>query len=192
MPAVQKRYRVTWAVPLFDRVAPAYHVCVGVTDTLVSAYRGLGSLGDSAPPDSIDCVEWSWAGRARVTCTGYVEQPVTTAGQWNDGPATGRYRVLVTQDPTVVRNRRRPQLRPHVYLQWLERTETGTQAVREMVELPIDSSVSALGLPVIWQRSGNWYVSIRGTKQAFLNDFSSTELIFALGPPGQVSKAAER
>src|SRR2546427_3452508 len=60
-------------LPNFDPAVPTYSLCAGA-DTIRTAYHGYGSLGDLAPPrDSLSCIEWTWLGRARVTCSGSVE-----------------------------------------------------------------------------------------------------------------------
>src|SRR3989454_6014049 len=106
LPAFQKRYRVAWLIPNFDPAVPTYSLCAGA-DTIRTAYHGYGSLGDLAPPrDSLSCLEWTWLGRARVTCSGSVERAVVTRGRWVAGEASGWYRII-----SVV-EQRRPHDRP--------------------------------------------------------------------------------
>src|SRR5256886_10021159 len=127
----QKRYRVAWLIPNFDPAVPTYSLCAGA-DTIRTAYHGYGSLGDLAPPrDSLSCLEWTWLGRARVTCSGSVERAVVTRGRWVAGEASGWYRII-----SVV-EQRRPHDPPHVFVPWVAPARTAPPDTRvAMVELP--------------------------------------------------------
>jgi hypothetical protein len=59
-------------------------------------------------------------------------------------------------------------------------------SVRSVVELPIDPKVTALWEIELLTRYGKWYASLAGTKPKFMRDFASTQLMFELGPPGQI------
>src|ERR1041384_2821424 len=43
-PGVDKTHHVTWMIPMFDRVAPGYVLCVSSGDTLLPAYHGAGRM----------------------------------------------------------------------------------------------------------------------------------------------------
>ena len=44
LPGTEKHYSTTWVVPNLDLVAPSFHLCAGVGDTLRRAYRGRGPV----------------------------------------------------------------------------------------------------------------------------------------------------
>lgn len=193
LPGTQKHYSVTWVIPMMDRFAPGYRLCVSVADTLRVAYHGWGSLHDTAPRDSVTCLEWAWQGRSRVTCSGLAEHAIATGGRWTDADASGWYRLILAYEPTVVPNRRRPELRPHAYVQWVEHSETGPPYnLRAITELEIDRKATALWETAIWLHDGRWYASLLGTRKTFMNDFHGAEYTYRLGPPGDVSRAEVR
>jgi len=192
LPGTQKRYRVTWLVPLFDRASPGYNLCVSVADTMQIAYHGRGSLDDTAAQDLITCLEWAWAGRSRVTCSGDAEHAIAEGGRWTDADAGGWYRLILAYEPTVEPGRR-PDTRPHAYVQWVEHSRSGPPyPIRATVELEIDRKVTGLWETAVFQRDGRWYAGLTGTRKTFLNDFHHAEFAYRLGRPGQASRAEAR
>ena len=192
-PPTQRHYDVTWVVPLLDRSPPGYRLCVSVADTMQVAYHGQGSFYNTAARDSITCLEWVWEQRSRVTCSGDVEHGLAEGGRWTDAEASGWYRLILTQEPTVVRGRRGLEVRPHAYVQWVAHSPTGPPyPIRATVELEIDRKVTALWETAVVEHDGRCYASLGGTRKTFLNDFHSAELAFRLGPPGQVLRSEVR
>ena len=181
-PGTEKRYRVVWVIPNFDRATTMYYVCLGVGDTLHRAYRGYGSLRGSASPDSIMCIEWEWQARRRVACSGQAERTVATGGRWAVGDEGGWYQVFLTEEPEP------PTPRPHIYVQWVVQPASGLRHVRQSAEVVVDRKVWALWDPVVWTEGGRWYVSFDGFKHAFMNDLASAHLRYQLGLPGEVTK----
>ena len=177
--AKQKDYRVVWVIPNLDRFPPGYLLCVGTGDTLRPAYAGRGSLDASAPADSVDCVEWLWQERTRVTCTGKASRAVVEGGRWSDSAGSGWYRLILTSEDSG----RRP--RPLAVVQWLERSSADAPVtVRSTAELPFPPEVQWAADPALGEIYGRWCASIvtdRKTAFGFKRDW----LRFTLGPPGQ-------
>ena len=178
LPAFQKRYRVAWLIPNFDPAVPTYSLCAGA-DTIRTAYHGYGSLGDLAPPrDSLSCLEWTWLGRARVTCSGSVERAVVTRGRWVAGEASGWYRII-----SVV-EQRRPHDRPHVFVQWVAQAGTAPRdTVVAMVELPLGKALYRANVAVE-EGPGQWCANVVATRKGLMG-FKDASFRFALGPPGE-------
>ena len=194
----QEHFQTTWVVPNLHRLAPRFRLCVEAAGVLQPAYTGVGSLTETAEPDTVTCLAWEWESRPRVTCTGRAERSIVEGGQWVDSAGTGGfYRVIRVDEPTRVRgyDADRPQERPHVYVQWIETTSTSLHSaptgVRATVALPIDrDKVWALRDADIWRRAGRWTVTLYGYKRAFMNDVARAELVFELGGPGQATLTA--
>lgn len=196
-------HKVTWIIPNLDVMPPSFQLCATVHDTTVHAYRGSGSLTDSARTDSITCIAWEWQQRPRVSCTGRQEHGFITGGHWttaDPSSAGGFYRLYLTEEPTVVKGYKKdhPQDRPYVYVQWVEprpRNVTDDTAsryeVRTSISLPIDRDrIRGLYGLELWRREAHWMASMRGYKHAFMNDFAKTELVFQLGAPGEATLVA--
>src|SRR5437660_7995061 len=189
MPGTQKHYSVTVVIPNLDVMPPRYFLCVGIADTLRQAYVGQGSLYPFAEPDSITCIEWLWERRVRLACSGLAQRSLATGGHWVEQDAGGWYRLILTEEPTMVPGWRHPQPRPRAYVQWVERSAAGPPyAVRATVLLDLDRNVTALWEPQLWLEKGRWYASLEGTRKAFMNDFHRAHLAYRLGPPGLVSR----
>ena len=62
-------------------------------------------MTESAPLDSITCLEWARDDRARVTCSGLggVEQTLAIGGRWDEGETSGWYRLILTEAPPAFR-----------------------------------------------------------------------------------------
>jgi hypothetical protein len=201
LPGTQKHYKTTWFVPNLDLAAPRFHLCATVRDTSRKAYMGYGSLGEIAKPDSVMCVIWEWGAIPRVSCTGRAKRAVVTGGRWAEEAGErgeGFYRLFLTEEPTRVKGYKTPRDRPHVYVQWVEPPPTAPAGqavrpyrVRETVSLPLDrDKVWAIAHADLWRREGRWMVSLEGHKHAFMNDMARAEVVFELGPPGQVRMVA--
>lgn len=184
----EKRHRVTWVVPLLDRVYPGYRLCIAVADTLRPAFQAPGSMElPAAEPDSVTCQEWVWERRTRIACISHSAHGIAAGGRWDDSVAQGWYRLILVEEPTAIPGSRGDDIRPHAYLQWIE--QSGRRLpyrVRAIIELPIDHKVTALWETAIWRRDGRWVASMKGTRKTFMNDFHRAELTFTLGSPGQI------
>lgn len=188
LPGIQERYGVTWFVPNFDRVAPSYHLCVGFGAAPRCAYQGYGSLAAEPPIDSIVCLQWSWHGGERVTCSGRARQGLVFGGRWADGEASGSYRLIVTEEATPDRRRYPWGQRPAIYVQWVEQSGADVPArVRTTVEVPLGPKVTSLRDVTLLYHDGRSLARVNGTKKTFLNDYASAWIMFELGPPGQVT-----
>lgn len=190
LPGIGKQYSVTWVVPLLDRVAPAYRLCVGSDDGAQTAYFGQGSLSSRAPVDSLTCLAWTWAGHERVTCSAvrrFGGKTLASGGVWTEGAVTGWYQLILTEELTKVKGRKALVPRPRAYVQWIEPDASGQRyTIRDMIQLPIDPKVTALWEIDLMRRDSTWYAIMRGTKPKFMNDFASTVVMIELGPPGHV------
>jgi hypothetical protein len=72
-------------------------------------------------------------------------------------------------------------------VQWLEPGASDQRdAVREIIQLPLDPKITALWEIELVRRDTSWYAVMRGTKPKFMSDFASTQVVFELGSPGQV------
>jgi hypothetical protein len=200
--ATQMHYGVTWLVPNLDRIAPSFRLCATVHDTTRPGYRGYGSLTATAQPDSLSCVVWRWEGSLRMSCSGRAHRDVVTGGHWTDTVGERRegfYRLFLTIEPTEVNGYRKghPQDRPYVRVQWVEplpnagAERAAHYRIRQTQDLTFDrNKVHTVEEVQLWRREGRWVASLTGRKKAFMNDFARTELVFALGAPGQASLIA--
>ena len=198
---MSEHHSVMWIVPNLDVVAPRFELCANVADTLRHIYSGIGSLQASAESASVTCTILRWQGTAHAGCNDRVRQNVVTGGRWVDSARTereGLYRLLLTEQPTQVKGYKKnyPQDRPYVYVQWLEPTDGADSATQRFridttVSLPIDrDKVTNIDRVQLWRREGQWMASLDGYKKTFMNDFAHTELIYALGAPGEAAKVA--
>lgn len=188
LPGSQRHYKMMWFIPNLDVGRPSFRLCVAFGDTLRPAYQGYGSLAETAPTDTVSCVAWEWDAVPRVSCNGYSRQAVVTGGQWKaPSGRDGFFRLfLVDQD------------RPLAFAQWVEPLEAADRSdttrryqVRDTVRLPFDrDKVWAITGMQLWRREGRWVASLEGLKHAFMNDMSRAELVYGLGPPGQVTHLA--
>lgn len=71
-------------MPNLDIVAPRYDIWMGVRDTVQQVYTGIGSLGENANRDVVDCVIWRSNGSPRVSCNGRTREAVVSGGGWTD------------------------------------------------------------------------------------------------------------
>jgi hypothetical protein len=198
----EKRYGTTWFVPNLDRVAPSFTLCVESGGALRDAYEGRGSLGETAERDSVECISWEWETSPRVSCTGRATQSLVTGGRWVDSISGGEgfFRLFLTEEPTRVKgyDKDKPQNRPHVYVQWVERRDANAGAgaeppynVRATVSLPFDrDKVWAVDRLQLWRREGRAMASLHGYRHSFMDDMARTEVVFELGAPGQATKVA--
>ncbi len=170
LPAAQKRYRVMWVVPM-ETFFRAYSLCAASSDTLRTAYHGYLRLpAKDPPPDSLTCLEWAWAGRTRVTCSGAAQTALVSRGGWTAGDASGWYRILSD--------------RPHVFVQWVAHADTGPRdTVVAMVELPLGDAISRADVAVE-QGAGRWCANVVASRRPSTG-WRDALFRFALGPPGE-------
>lgn len=174
--------------PPIEHFVNEYWLCAGVDDsTLRPLYQGWGSRNERAPLDSVVCLQWQWRDRTRNTCSVGREAAVDSGGKWTDGNASGFYRVIRTEEPTLVHDRKRTITRPHAYVQWLEDPGAGPPyIVRATVKLDLGPKVNSLARALVRQRDGRSYVVLSGTQNKLWSDFAPADVYFELGPPGQV------
>jgi hypothetical protein len=93
-----------------------------------------------------------------VTCTGPgAEDRIQTSGSWRDSRGSGFYRLIVVRD-------RISDERLGVYLQWVQRTDSGPpELVRETIALPLVPRLVALDEAALYSTSGGVCVSVRST-----------------------------
>jgi len=178
LPAFQKRYRVAWLIPNFDPAVPTYSLCAGA-DTLRTAYHGYLRLpAKDPPPDSLTCLEWAWAGRTRVTCSGAAQTALVSRGGWTAGDANGWYRIISTLEE------QRRDNRPHVFVQWVAHAGTGPRdTVVAMVELPLGNAISRADVAVE-QGAERWCTNVAASRRTS-RGWKPALFRFALGPPGE-------
>src|SRR5206468_5420250 len=86
-------------VPPVERFFNWYGVCAGPADSALDlAYDGsvrLRGSADRSAGDTLNCLQWTWRGRARATCTGPdAEDRVQWGGGWSDANGSGYYRLI--------------------------------------------------------------------------------------------------
>jgi hypothetical protein len=117
-----------------------------------------------------------------------------SGGRWSDGATGGGgfFRVLLTQELAQLKGRKKPQMAPHVYVQWLERTTADgfpPYRIRATLPVPFDRDEVRDVVDVrLWSRGNEWLMSLVGYKHDFMDDFAHAEVVFKLGAPGQVSR----
>jgi len=178
LPAAQKRYRVMWLVPM-ESFFRAYSLCVAASDTLRTAYHGYLKLpAKNPPPDSLSCLEWAWAGRTRVTCSGAAQTALVSRGGWTAGDASGWYRII-----SILEDGRRDD-RPRVFVQWVARSGTSPRdTVVAMAELPLGKALYRANVAVE-EGAGQWCANVVATRKVLMG-FKDASFRFALGQPGE-------
>lgn len=185
--ATTARRRGLWIVPAIERFGNAYWLCAGATDTsLQRAYGGVVLFAVATPTDSITCLEWSWQGRTRVTCSGPHEtRALQTGGSWTEAGASGFYRLIVVEATWDARE-------PGVFLQWVQRSDTSSlETVRETVALPLVAGLIEIEEVWFWLPRGRPVcvtVDSRGTPTRWWKDQARERVAFELGPPGQMRR----
>lgn len=202
-PKIERHYSTTWVVPNLDRATPRFSLCANVGGTQRAAYAGYGSLREGIRPDTIACVIWEFADTARINCAGRSQRRFVTGGHWVDtsgAGAEGFYRILLTEQPTVIPGSKKHRVwnRPYLYVQWVESRREATAAeittpyaVRTTMSLPFDrvGIYSADGLQ-LWRRNSRWIASFEGHKHGFMDNMAWAEVDVELGAPGQATLVA--
>ncbi len=130
------------------------------------------------PPDSLTCLEWAWAGRTRVTCSGAAQTALVSRGGWTAGDANGWYRIISTLEE------QRRDNRPHVFVQWVAHAGTGPRdTVVAMVELPLGNAISRADVAVE-QGAERWCTNVAASRRTS-RGWKPALFRFALGPPGE-------
>jgi hypothetical protein len=185
------RRRGIWLIPAIERFGNAYWLCAGAADTaLQMAYGGTVWFGAPATTaDSVACLEWSWEGRTRVTCSGpHDKRAIQTGGNWSDDGGRGFYRLIVVEVSWDAREH-------GVFLQWVQQSETEPrETVRETVAFPLSANLIAIEEAWFWLPGGRppcVSVDTRGPPRHFLSWGPERERIaFELGPPGHMRRVA--
>src|ERR1041384_1002555 len=204
-PGVDKTHHVTWMIPMFDRVAPGYVLCVSSGDTLLPAYHVAGRMEGPWPRDSVACVRWTWRDQPRTSCSGNAERALASGGRWIEGEATGWYQVILTREDTTPPGRGRlgrrwqgpprPQNRSLVVVQCLEQSDAARPAmVRWAVTQQLDKDVEAAGEVTLEERYNRWCATVntvRSVRRLYWTSDKREVVTFTLGPPGQAHPVPE-
>ena len=185
------RQRGIWLIPAIERFGRPYWLCAGPADTaLQMAYGGgLSFVEPATGPDSVTCLDWSWEGRTRVTCSGPGEErAIQTGGSWSDDRGRGFYRLIVIDETWDVRE-------AGVFLQWVQQSETGSrETVRETVAFPLPARLIEIEDAWFWLpywRHPCVSVDTRNRPRRLWSLGPPRERIaFELGPPGDMRRVA--
>ncbi len=187
LPATGQTYhKVRWVTPL-EQGPASYRVCVSAGQRLESAFVTY-FRADSAPRDSLTCVEWAWEDRARATCSGVNKrrQHLTTGGRWQDDSSSGWFRLILTEGPDQVFRNGLPHFMPHAFVQWMEEVP-GFRRVKHIAEVPLDPGIMKVESIELVQRRGVWHASLQGFAPRLIGLAGSSSLLFALGGPGDIT-----
>jgi hypothetical protein len=173
-------------IPPMEHFGNTYWVCAGTQDSLSVAYNGFAPAYDtsSVPRDTLTCQEWIWESRTHVTCAGRGDRALQSGGNWFDARGMGFYRLILVEPSALER-------RPAAYLQWIQRADSATEIVREMIALPMASRPQELNEARLWSRPIGACVSVRttGLPERWYKSESKKRVALDLGPPGQFHEA---
>lgn len=185
-----RRYGIL-LVPAFESFGTSFTLCSGqVPDSVMHIiYTGTFGLRVEAPVRTVFCSEWVWEQRGRIACSTHDESKVVEGGHWSADGRHGRYQVLLTEELGAAPGYRSPVPRPRAYVVWVVETAEGLPlGAVETVRLPIDDQVMALSRVDLLELNGRFYASLTAYRG---NKYELTHLRFELGPPGQVTRAAQ-
>ncbi|HEY2377877.1 MAG TPA: hypothetical protein VGH98_18030 [Gemmatimonadaceae bacterium] len=151
-------------VPAVERFFNWYGVCAGPADSLLElTYNGLVRLhygAEGSAADTLNCLQWTWRGRPRGTCTGpSAEDRVQLGGGWSDARGSGYYRLIGVSHGS-------PSAESGVYVQWVERRLTGpSEVVRETMAISLTPDIfSSLEAKLFAESSGAVCVDVRSVR----------------------------
>ncbi|MFL5613026.1 MAG: hypothetical protein ACJ796_05130 [Gemmatimonadaceae bacterium] len=152
-------------IPPVERFVNWYGVCAGPADSALElAYHGIVSLqygGERATVDSVNCLRWTWRGRARATCTGpRAVDRLQRGGGWSDANGSGYYRLIAAGLGSE-------NGESGLYVQWVQQSATGSpEVVRETVAIPLaPNSLSILEAKLFAENSGAVCVDVRALRR---------------------------
>lgn len=161
-----------------------YWLCAGPSDSALRiAFEGSARYDEWRA--KVSCRAWDWRGQPHATCSDSVHarsQLEIDGGRWSLADTVGSYRLIVTDEARSVSGRRRPEVRPTVYVQWIEELENDrVQRVHAIAALSLDPSTGPFGEVSLEEipTGGSWCAVVRGRKPQS----------FALGPPGEARPA---
>lgn len=186
LPGVRIHSDFLLIIPGFDMASPSYSLCTSVGDTLWHAFEGYGTLTSHAPTDSLDCLEWRWQARQRVTCSGLRLTALVSGGAWTGERGEGSYRLILDHDTVTPPGHHKPLDRRRVFVQWLEPLPDGGTRVVRTERLPIARKIDWIdSLRLRHGPTGRWCAEVRGEWQVFTWDVNKP-LDYLLGPPGEM------
>lgn len=151
-------------VPAVERFFNWYGVCAGSADSLLElAYDGYVRLhygGEGAAVDTLNCLQWSWHGRPRATCTGPgAEDRVQRGGGWSDARGSGYYRLIAVSHGS-------PSAESGVYVQWVEQSRASpSESVRETIAISLTPDIlSSLEAKLFAESSGAACIDVRSVR----------------------------
>ena len=175
-------------IPPAEKFGNPYWLCAGASDsTLTLVYDGHGSLSPTSRADFLMCIEWTWEGRDRMTCSVRGEGSIVSGGRWTDGAAHGWFRVYRTAELRRMSGYDRPVKGVAVYVQWIE--ESGSVPpfpVRAIVRVPFDSKVNHIQRMEVAQAIDRTYLHLTGTRSTFMDSYAPMRRTFELRRPGVI------
>jgi hypothetical protein len=123
-------------VPPIEKFFNWYGVCAGTSDSgLELTYHGRVRIhygGEGSKVDTLNCLQWTWQGRHRATCTGPgAENTIQRGGGWSDAHGSGFYRMIAVSHGSA-------SAESGVYVQWVQYGNTGlSETVRETIAISL-------------------------------------------------------
>lgn len=179
LPAVRVRKRIFWLSMMETFGRTAYWICTAPAVPTGRAEKPLlGRVVGHIAGDSVSCLEWRRARMRELTCDNDVDRHIVSGGEWNDGPAHGTYRLIVTTVDAA------PSPEYRVFVQWLElSSDKPLHPVRATAQLPAPA-IDLNPFPAFNQLDGAWTVVVKSNRPGMKG--ADRFMTFNLGKPGEM------
>jgi hypothetical protein len=176
LPAGKVRKRIFWLSWMETFGMTDYWLCVQPVGSSTSPRRAY--VRGNVAGDVVDCLEWVWREKERLTCNGPLEHRIVDGGEWTDSTGLGIFRVIVADADARA-------YKFQGFVQWLDPIAFGEAVhVRAVVELPGGDNLSPWDGAALSTRNGRWYISVTSLRPR--KNGNESRLMFEVGPPGQV------